>query len=108
MIAIKDFEMPRCCIGCPILRDSYGQEAYCPFVCEENNINIKQRTDRPSECPLVDIEPVKTGHWIDLNENNDGHCDDFGQSYVKCSECDQHNGTDRSEYCPGCGARMWE
>lgn len=51
MITI-DMEMPRCCIGCPILRESEGWGAYCPFVCEENNINIKQRTDRPSDCPL--------------------------------------------------------
>lgn len=50
-----DMKMPRCCIGCPILRESAWWGAYCPFVCEENNVNIKERTDRPSECPLKEI-----------------------------------------------------
>lgn len=48
-----DMKMPKCCIGCPILRDYYGWEAYCPFVHENN---LKERTDRPSECPLKEIE----------------------------------------------------
>ena len=51
-----DMEMPRCCIECPILRENDWCGIYCPFVCEENNINIKQRTDRPSDCPLKEIE----------------------------------------------------
>lgn len=51
-----DMKMPKCCIGCPILRESAWWGTYCPFVCEENNINIKERTDRPSECPLKEIE----------------------------------------------------
>lgn len=51
-----DMKMPKCCIGCPILRESAWWGTYCPFVCEENNVNIKERTDRPSECPLKEIE----------------------------------------------------
>ena len=49
---------------------------------------------------------VKTGYWINLNENNDGHCDDDGNPYVKCSECGTCNGTEQSDYCPNCGAKM--
>lgn len=48
-----DMKIPKCCIGCPILRDYYGWEAYCPFVHENH---LKERTDRPSECPLKEIE----------------------------------------------------
>lgn len=52
--------------------------------------------------------PVCYGHWINLNINNDGHCDDWGDPYVKCSECDVGNGTEQSDFCPNCGADMRE
>lgn len=54
------------------------------------------------------FKAIKTGHWIDLNAKNDGHCDDDGNPYVKCSECGEPNGTNRSEYCPQCGCWMIE
>ncbi len=54
----------------------------------------------------MDGTPLKRGHWIDLNKDNTGECDDNGNPYVKCSECGCYNGTNRSEYCPDCRARM--
>jgi rubrerythrin len=46
------------------------------------------------------------GHWININKNKDGQCDDYGNPYVKCSECGICNGTDESNFCPNCGADM--
>ena len=106
MIAIKDFEMPKDCDSCPFYtyHDDYADD--CGITGDEV-LNVKPGERHP-KCPLVDIKLIKTGHWINLNENNDGHCDDFGEPYVKCSECDEHNGTNQSEYCPNCGAKMME
>lgn len=57
--------------------------------------------------PSVTPQP-KTGYWINLNENNDGYsyCDGGGNPYIICSECGIYNGTDQSDYCSNCGAKM--
>ena len=51
-----------------------------------------------NNAPTVDAEPVKHGHWIDINENG---------SLWECSICG-----DRScccgNYCMECGAKMDE
>ena len=48
-----DMKMPKCCFDCPILQRGAWCEAYCPFVHENN---LMERLDRPSECPLKEIE----------------------------------------------------
>ena len=102
MIAIKDFEMPKDCDKCPF---------YVYRSCAEDICNITGRGlyhvkfgERDKKCPLVILENLeKTGHWI-ISSN--GHCDDDGYPYVKCSECGICNGTNQSDYCPNCGTKM--
>ena len=106
MIAIKDFKMPNDCDSCPFYTYHSDSEDDCR-ITGEGLYHVKPG-ERHEKCPLVVLEQdlEKTGHWINLNKNNDGHCDDFGNPYVKCSECDICNGFDQSDYCPNCGAKM--
>lgn len=108
MIAIKDFDMPKDCDSCPFYTYYNDAEDDCRITGEGlYHVKIGERHEK---CPLVEIKDNfdKTGHWINLNKNNDGHCDDYGDPYVKCSECDICNGTDQSDYCPNCGCHMVE
>lgn len=62
--------------------------------------------------PTIDAEPVRRGHWIKATgmmppEFHGHHC---------CSECSNFanmcppfgNREDLSDYCPNCGAKMFE
>ena len=71
-------------------------------VIEE--INTFWLAEEQSEAVLIDmiealpsVNPVKTGHWIE----------DENEMEVRCSECAEEN--DKcSKYCPNCGAKMVE
>ncbi len=102
MIAIKDFEMPKDCNSCPFYTYYNNVEINCRITGEW--LYHVKFGERHKKCPLMVLE--KTGYWINLNKNKDGHCDDEGNPYVKCSECGICNGTDQSDYCPNCGAKM--
>lgn len=105
LIAIKDFEFPKDCDSCTFY--DYHNDAEDDYRITGEILSRVKVGERHEKCPLMVLEQAeKIGHWIDLNENNCGHCDDNGSSYVKCSECDTCNGTDESEYCPNCGAKM--
>lgn len=105
MIAIKNFEMPKDCDRCPFYTYHSDAEDDCR-ITGEGLYHVKTG-ERHEKCPLVALEDLgKTVHWINLNKNNDGHCDDFGNPYVKCSECGICNGFDQSDYCPNCGTKM--
>lgn len=126
-----DMKMPKCCIDCPILRENDWWGTYCPFVCEENNVNIKERIDRPSECPLKEIEESDdcVSRQAVLNEiyNTDGISNIYfrladkiialppvklaektGQwikyvnNWVECSCCHELS-CRKTNYCPNCG-----
>ena len=49
--------------------------------------------------PIIDAEPIRSGKWIE-------HKDYPGLAYL-CSECGRFT-TERSHYCPDCGAKMEE
>lgn len=55
----------------------------------------------------LEQEP-KIGHWVNLNKDNIGRCDDYGSPYVECSICHEYNDTEQTDYCPHCGCRMVE
>lgn len=63
----------------------------------ERNVAISQLKDLGYDLG----QKKKTGHWIKLKSY-----DDDGNPYVKCSECDNHNGTRQDNYCPECGVEM--
>ena len=47
------------------------------------------------EQPAADVQPVKRGHWIEI---------DYGMFY-ECSECGKVQEFERN-FCPNCGADM--
>ena len=51
----------------------------------------------------ADVEKVKNGYWIRLNQMSFFTYDSFWQ----CSECRRENDR-RTDYCPHCGAKMDE
>lgn len=61
-----------------------------------------------ANCPTVDAEPVRHGHWIEAHDN-DGL--DYECSNRKCQCRISYNGAKVSgdfNYCPNCGAKMDE
>ena len=96
MVAIKNMEMPSCCIwDCPLAREDGGD-------CQLVDIKTSDK-ERPKDCPLVEIEERKVGKWIELK---DFDCSDRGEYLVECSICGSCNGYDKSNYCPNCGTEM--
>lgn len=103
MVAIKDFGIPSCCVNCdmctsdnPLPKDE--NRGYC-HVTQKSITNIYD--ERPSDCPLVEIEERKVGKWE--------HDKLFGECAYVCSFC--HTIWTSSEiqnmhYCPTCGAEM--
>lgn len=60
MIAIKDMEMPKCCIECPLLDGEYGT---CNIIGETK---VDMTEERAKNCPLVEIVTCKNcKHWKD-------------------------------------------
>ena len=98
MVAIKDMEMPKSCWDCPILCKENGQ-------CEVSKKYI-YGNDIPTDCPLIEIEKPKTGHWIYDYTSADGH-----KTY-HCSECGCYLQPKHSEplnsfkWCSLCGTKM--
>lgn len=63
----------------------------------ERNVAISQLKDLGYDLG----QRKRIGKWISLKTY-----DDDGNPYVKCSECDMHNGTRQDDYCPNCGTEM--
>ena len=67
------------------------------------------------ERDIVNGTPIKTGHWIDDNENEiDAQ---YGKHIYRCSECNKYANDfvggiedwwdlEKPNYCPNCGAKM--
>lgn len=62
MVAIKDMEMPKCCIFCPLYVGKKG-EGHCAIIHKWNAVGGLNRLD---DCPLVEIGTCKDcKHWKD-------------------------------------------
>ncbi len=92
MVAIKDMEMPKNCISCPLYVGKKG-EGHCTKTHKWNAIG---GINRLNDCPLVEIEERKAGEWIKS---------EIGGAKV-CSICQSHMGLSNFKYCPNCGAEM--
>ena len=53
--------------------------------------------------PTIEAEPVKHGKWIETDE-----WDEFSGRLYKCSNCKTFVLGYFDNYCPYCGARMYE
>lgn len=51
------------------------------------------------DCPLPDAEPVRHGKWYTAEKYN-------GYLYWNCDQCHKHFTSQKSNYCPNCGAKM--
>ena len=49
--------------------------------------------------PTVDAEPVRHGKWYTAEKYN-------GYLYWNCDQCHQHFTSQKSNFCPNCGAKM--
>jgi len=67
--------------------------------CEKKCVDYKEMTDLPA----ADVVEVKHGRW-------EKYIPTFGVGdFIKCSVCDRsrvNNLTERTPYCPNCGAKM--
>ena len=97
MVAIKDMEMPKSCSECNLTTcKGYGEPwNYCCSVTL-TDIDLND-TEKPSDCPLVEIQERKVGRW-EKNEH----------TFWTCSECGLINKYNRIQYayCPNCGSKM--
>lgn len=62
---------------------------------------------RIDQMPSADVQPVKHGRWIGINEycKKNGYIPSGMGIYYWCSECGKGE-PKISDYCPNCGARM--
>jgi hypothetical protein len=86
-----NMEMPRNCTECIEFKDDCNH--YWDYYCTHES--------RPNDCPLIEIDELKVGKWIN----------DAGSQ--KCSICDMsfpdlYPLYDKAKYCPNCGAEMGE
>ena len=74
MIAIKDMEMPSCCRKCPYHTTYIDDSCGCDL-----NINITLNYEnRPSDCPLIEIEQTDDlVKQIEFGINATGHTDEY-------------------------------
>ena len=54
MIAVKDMQMPKCCIHCQVFDGEYG---ICNIIGDEPEADLAK--GRPEDCPLVEIITCK-------------------------------------------------
>ena len=75
MIAIKNMEMPSCCINC----FAHVWERYrgdrCVLINDEINIHDTERADN---CPLVEIDTCKDCKWLTTDEDGNYYCRQTG------------------------------
>jgi hypothetical protein len=104
MVAIKNFGMPSCCGECNLTTCKGKDEPWnycCAITLKDINLDD---TERPSDCPLVEIEERKVGKWI--GEKGYPICEKCGcnvyEKYISCS--DYAEITTKMDYCPNCGS----
>ena len=57
MIAIKDMEMPKCCIDCPFLKADTSRKFFCERMMKY--IDKNELESRHKDCPLLEIITCK-------------------------------------------------
>jgi hypothetical protein len=83
MVAIKDMQMPSCCMNCGLLGKD---EMYCSIYPRKDLDIITVATTRPNWCPLVEIVTCKDcmyyrnglshcTQWV-MTTNEDFYCAD--------------------------------
>lgn len=86
-----------------------SREDYCEENCgKENREGYKTcKNCGMLNIPSTDIQPIKRGRWIGINEycKKNGYIPSGIGVYYWCSECGKGE-TKISDYCPNCGARM--
>ena len=96
-ILVKDMEMPTRCWDCPFYKIAYD-DSYCGLT--KNDVVRRTPTPRPDDCPLVEVEPVKHGHWIFTQKET-------WYAEFQCSECGE-GVYNKTKFCSNCGAKMDE
>ena len=57
--------------------------------------------------PVIEAEPVRHAKWFEMIESvEDGYTGEYYEEiYYNCMNCDYAT-TDKTPYCPNCGAKM--
>lgn len=89
--------------------DFISREDYCEENCGKENRNGYKTCKNCGmlNIPSADVQPVKHGRWIGINEycKKNGYIPSGLGVYYWCSECENAE-TKISDYCPNCGATM--
>lgn len=73
-------------------------------ICTAEIKNADNQPQTLSTAPTIEAEPVRHGHWEEI-EIELTWCEDDVDIIYKCSVCGENN-IGKSKYCPNCGAKM--
>ncbi len=103
LIAIKGFHIPETCLQCPMLVGGWCG-ASPPEIDERvaETVDEAYEQKRPDWCPLVEVEPVWHGRWIEesANEYYCSYCGKYAPLEKNLRHCDC------SKWCKECGTKM--
>lgn len=100
-VIVKDMQMPKACMLCPIYDGEYGEcgvlhDRYLfPFLSEDT-YRYDATKEIHKDCPLVERPQ---GEWIDHSSEN------LLWGHNECPFCHKRSNKDAS-YCQYCGADM--
>lgn len=77
------------------LKDLSDGLGLCRVIMEDD---FKKAIKKMPKGIIADVAPVQHGRWVSW-VNKVGYL-------VWCSECNKHNNTEKTHYCPNCGAKM--
>ena len=85
---------------------------YCPDddgSCSKVDVDLREMLDEIEALPTVEVQPVKYGKWIWVEDYRDCEGDIYSQ--YKCSCCDfcvggVYSVKDLTHFCGECGAKM--
>ena len=69
-----------------------------PDDVQKHDEQCNYAIDMIEDATASDVAPVVHGRWVSW-VNKVGYL-------VWCSECNKHNNTEKTHYCPNCGAKM--
>lgn len=87
------------CSTCSHNKDSGCSVSYCDHG--------EMYTPDMTKTPIVNVIEKKRGKWIPHKASVRDYVmgDSYYTEYI-CSECEESNGTNQTNYCPHCGADM--
>ena len=102
-VLVKGMEMPKNCVVCKF-GDAPEFERFCIVQGYKHLGEWDKTTDRPSDCPLVEITSQAQKEISAEAVQGDWKIDEYG--IYHCPYCHAINNTVYKSFCPNCGAKM--